>query len=103
MVRLTPRSTRTDTLFPYTTLFRSHGRSHRFFESTVAREPVESIEHLARLACANLTITSHALDLFGADKNVRRLIRFLVGDMSRKRTHKCPCRTHRKGRRHDLD
>src|SRR3546814_9954621 len=49
-----------------------HGRSHRFFESTVAREPVESIEHLARLACANLTITSHALDLFGADKNVRR-------------------------------
>src|SRR3546814_4728134 len=52
-----------------------HGRSHRFFESTVAREPVESIEHLARLACANLTITSHALDLFGADKNVRRLIR----------------------------
>src|SRR3546814_16376184 len=60
------------------------GRSHRFFESTVAREPVESIEHLARLACANLTITSHALDLFGADKNVRRLIRFLVGDMSRK-------------------
>src|SRR3546814_17128677 len=49
-----------------------HGRSHRFFESTVAREPVESIEHLARLACANLTITSHPLDLFGADKNVRR-------------------------------
>src|SRR3546814_2790938 len=24
MIRLTPRSTRTDTLFPYTTLFRSH-------------------------------------------------------------------------------
>src|SRR3546814_20725978 len=72
-----------------------HGRSHRFFESTVAREPVESIEHLARLACANLTITSHALDLFGADKNVRRLIRFLVGDMSRKRTPKCPCKNGR--------
>src|SRR3546814_3871109 len=26
MIRLPPRSTRTDTLFPYTTLFRSHGR-----------------------------------------------------------------------------
>src|SRR3546814_20359433 len=26
MSRRTPRSTRTDTLFPYTTLFRSHGR-----------------------------------------------------------------------------
>src|SRR3546814_13819296 len=28
MIRLPPRSTRTDTLFPYTTLFRSHGRKH---------------------------------------------------------------------------
>src|SRR3546814_4668806 len=31
MIRRPPRSTRTDTLFPYTTLFRSHGdrRHHR--------------------------------------------------------------------------
>src|SRR3546814_8713115 len=30
MIRRPPRSTRTDTLFPYTTLFRSHGRArHR--------------------------------------------------------------------------
>src|SRR3546814_10055958 len=28
MIRLPPRSTRTDTLFPYTTLFRSHRFSH---------------------------------------------------------------------------
>src|SRR3546814_6578146 len=28
MIRLPPRSTRTDTLFPYTTLFRSACRSH---------------------------------------------------------------------------
>src|SRR3546814_17762876 len=28
MVRLPPRSTRTDTLFPYTTLFRSHSHSN---------------------------------------------------------------------------
>src|SRR3546814_11150198 len=28
MKRRPPRSTRTDTLFPYTTLFRSHGRIH---------------------------------------------------------------------------
>src|SRR3546814_10819773 len=27
MIRRPPRSTRTDTLFPYTTLFRSHGKS----------------------------------------------------------------------------
>src|SRR3546814_2543845 len=29
MIRRPPRSTRTDTLFPYTTLFRSHEREHR--------------------------------------------------------------------------
>src|SRR3546814_5886319 len=29
MIRRPPRSTRTDTLFPYTTLFRSHGRRRR--------------------------------------------------------------------------
>src|SRR3546814_3585559 len=29
MIRRPPRSTRTDTLFPYTTLFRSAGRRHR--------------------------------------------------------------------------
>src|SRR3546814_11709184 len=28
MIRRPPRSTRTDTLFPYTTLFRSRNRSH---------------------------------------------------------------------------
>src|SRR3546814_11876242 len=28
MIRPPPRSTRTDTLFPYTTLFRSHGDAH---------------------------------------------------------------------------
>src|SRR3546814_6478665 len=28
MIRRPPRSTRTDTLFPYTTLFRSYGRHH---------------------------------------------------------------------------
>src|SRR3546814_4474249 len=28
MIRRPPRSTRTDTLFPYTTLFRSHCKSH---------------------------------------------------------------------------
>src|SRR3546814_7032653 len=28
MIRRPPRSTRTDTLFPYTTLFRSHPRRH---------------------------------------------------------------------------
>src|SRR3546814_4968865 len=30
MIRRPPRSTRTDTLFPYTTLFRSHGHQQRY-------------------------------------------------------------------------
>src|SRR3546814_7870857 len=38
MIRRPPRSTRTDTLFPYTTLFRSHGsaapRRYRWTSST---------------------------------------------------------------------
>src|SRR3546814_15567416 len=33
MIRRPPRSTRTDTLFPYTTLFRSEGRSDGFGDS----------------------------------------------------------------------
>src|SRR3546814_10875477 len=36
MIRRPPRSTRTDTLFPYTTLFRSRGPRHIHRESSVA-------------------------------------------------------------------
>src|SRR3546814_18136492 len=36
MVRRPPRSTRTDTLFPYTTLFRSHGLVEPGFEEVLA-------------------------------------------------------------------
>src|SRR3546814_10608561 len=39
MIRLRPRSTRTDTLFPYTTLFRS-----RLFRSTDAHEEGRRIQ-----------------------------------------------------------
>src|SRR3546814_9579885 len=38
MIRLPPRSTRTDTLFPYTTLFRSGGGA--FFPPPVVNVPV---------------------------------------------------------------
>src|SRR3546814_10299513 len=39
MIRRPPRSTRTDTLFPYTTLFRSH----------TARPPLAHLMHLAEM------------------------------------------------------
>src|SRR3546814_12238659 len=39
MIRRPPRSTRTDTLFPYTTLFRSHDREHQVgYLGILARE-----------------------------------------------------------------
>src|SRR3546814_7948535 len=37
MIRRPPRSTRTDTLFPYTTLFRSHGRTSLALPDRLAR------------------------------------------------------------------
>src|SRR3546814_2649827 len=46
MIRRTPRSTRTDTLFPYTTLFRSGGASIGAkgpASSTYAREPFRGL------------------------------------------------------------
>src|SRR3546814_1732847 len=43
MIRRTPRSKRTDTLFPYTTLFRSHhgyaGGLHQFLGAGLAAHP----------------------------------------------------------------
>src|SRR3546814_4131359 len=45
MIRRPPRSTRTDTLFPYTTLFRSHALDHR--QQGDQRGQVE--QHLSRI------------------------------------------------------
>src|SRR3546814_16541578 len=40
MIRRPPRSTRTDTLFPYTTLFRSHGVEHGILAVIAPEEEV---------------------------------------------------------------
>src|SRR3546814_12669691 len=39
MIRRPPRSTRTDTLFPYTTLFRSHSHTHGQFDDRQPQKP----------------------------------------------------------------
>src|SRR3546814_6948666 len=39
MIRRPPRSTRTDTLFPYTTLFRSRAESNRVSLTSIDHEP----------------------------------------------------------------
>src|SRR3546814_1833777 len=46
MIRRPPRSTRTDTLFPYTTLFRS--RPHRARAPQLSAQPPGQGRHLAR-------------------------------------------------------
>src|SRR3546814_13650895 len=43
MKRRPPRSTRTDTLFPYTTLFRSSGANYRSAAAAVAAANFESV------------------------------------------------------------
>src|SRR3546814_7038940 len=45
MIRRPPRSTRTDTLFPYTTLFRSRGRGERPEEAHLIGEVTEVLHH----------------------------------------------------------
>src|SRR3546814_8420573 len=69
MIRLTPRSTRTDTLFPYTTLFRSRGPaplSGHAGGSAVRRGGRRADEDAARSRRARL----HSQGLFAGDHAV---------------------------------
>src|SRR3546814_10812139 len=54
MIRLPPRSTRTDTLFPYTTLFRSHGVFLYLPVENFARIDIDEQADIARGICADL-------------------------------------------------
>src|SRR3546814_8257565 len=56
MIRRPPRSTRTDTLFPYTTLFRSNRRNEPDLAACLAaRRPVPGMAHRASGAAARRT------------------------------------------------
>src|SRR3546814_14791260 len=46
MIRRPPRSTRTDTLFPYTTLFRSQGEGEHILLPIDAKFPMEDYQRL---------------------------------------------------------
>src|SRR3546814_6525327 len=106
MIRRPPRSTRTDTLFPYTTLFRSpeDGGSpheparHRHLNATRAGTPVlevspgeESMSRSERIAVIGLgyvglplavALAKHFDDVVGFDVNKRRVERLAAGDDS---------------------
>src|SRR3546814_1230287 len=47
MIRQPPRTTRTEPLFPYTTLFRSSDRQHHIFERGELRQQEMELEHKA--------------------------------------------------------
>src|SRR3546814_11002025 len=49
MIRRPPRSTRTDTLFPYTTLFRSHEIGRVRYEPVTDNEALAAFQRLCRL------------------------------------------------------
>src|SRR3546814_5896827 len=70
MIRRPPRSTRTDTLFPYTTLFRSH------------RHQVVELEHEADVVAAPLRqlAGAHAVDARAVDLDLAAAGRVQAAD-----------------------
>src|SRR3546814_5685157 len=60
MIRRPPRSTRTDTLFPYTTLFRSYDRALRSLEKRTHSPGTSS---RVRIAVAELLAAEDVLDV----------------------------------------
>src|SRR3546814_2489837 len=64
MIRPPPRSTRTDTLFPYTTLFRSHRRN---------RKPGHS---LRLKCCQHMILFNHRLELRPQPARVQRTLSY---------------------------
>src|SRR3546814_8845017 len=67
MIRRPPRSTRTDTLFPYTTLFRSHGRNIRPARSAASHDASD----LENALCAHLRlIVEDAAEMLAVRKNL---------------------------------
>src|SRR3546814_18519351 len=73
MIRRPPRSTRTDTLFPYTTLFRSFGEQRDDLGFGECRAHARDLEPLLRLE----RDTAHRveLDLHGAGQHFKKLAR----------------------------
>src|SRR3546814_12243220 len=64
MIRRPPRSTRTDTLFPYTTLFRSHGERIPFGQPIALLHLCSIVVHELRAVrqAVNRTLTTFLVD-----------------------------------------
>src|SRR3546814_20647400 len=77
MIRRPPRSTRTDTLFPYTTLFRSSGRCQRACASSVQ----------AASGLRSQSVSAKKEFLFGEHRIERRIGRFGGHGVNRSEEH----------------
>src|SRR3546814_1498038 len=88
MIRRPPRSTRTDTLFPYTTLFRSRRNAARFLaylvdQGAISRPPEEPELDERLTAYCHWLATARALSPSGieeTDKEVKRWYAQICGD-----------------------
>src|SRR3546814_7841793 len=67
MIRRPPRSTRTDTLFPYTTLFRSNVGVFRFDPKDRTLKPYTGLQFAAAMSYAIRPRTAITLDAFRGD------------------------------------
>src|SRR3546814_8891887 len=63
MIRRPPRSTRTDTLFPYTTLFRSRGASNRGRGLGIANSELGQSDRAGRGAAGGRRSEEHTSEL----------------------------------------
>src|SRR3546814_1471965 len=81
MIRRPPRSTRTDTLFPYTTLFRSEKAGQRLAPQRVA------VDH--HLACVvAIDLADRIFETFTIQRQVARAPRELAFDFRRRFAHR---------------
>src|SRR3546814_5226513 len=87
MIRRPPRSTRTDTLFPYTTLFRSYFKEDNL-QTPAFTDRVPSLDGLVSVA-NDLRYGSSAPDTLSLNENGEGIYQFKVGEpeISRSEEH----------------
>src|SRR3546814_7969380 len=87
MIRRPPRSTRTDTLFPYTTLFRSHGdrgdAGRRPHDGYPHAHPIEGLRSVARRFRGRILLAAAAASSALHRAEDRSLLHHRSGDVAR--------------------
>src|SRR3546814_18354804 len=98
MIRRPPRSTRTDTLFPYTTLFRSRDadltNSFNEFDNSISQQGVDGISHtfvggIFGCGTAHISVRSFQCDEFSVGAASRRKEALLLRSEERRVGKEC--------------